>query len=307
MPRVRAGRPRQRRSTGGGCVHARSRRRCCRSTPRWPRSARRRCGARRLGAPHRAASPDFCDVPAIVRATRGLSMACPRRPHPRHGDGCRRGARNIDQGLALTPRRSPTGSLPRRAVGAGARVHGAARAAGLPTVAVCRSRSSSRTRPRSPAAHGGLHAVARPHLCDHGDRPARDLGPVGFTPAGLPVGLQIVGGGDARPTCCAPRPRWSGNWRSTGARRAATTRRPGTAPTARDRPDAAAQKQRARRRERSLHEPHARFLRQPRALAPVARDAGRDDVLPRRVATARARHAWSTVSAREPRPQYWHR
>ena len=152
----------------------------------------------RLGARTEHASPDFTDLQAIVRATRGLSMVVYHDDHIRdHGDVLQAGLRgNIEQGLALTSQEIADGLRRRSALWEQVRgVHGRPR----PAVPPHRPRSC-----RSP--------VERPYPTEIAGRtmenytqwlslayaitvtglPVISL-PVGFTAAGLPVGLQIVG------------------------------------------------------------------------------------------------------------------
>ena len=78
-----------------------------------------------------------------------------------------------------------------------------------------------------------------------------------------------------------------------GRHQAATRRRrrtpPGTAPSARDLRRREADEEHRRRRARRVRELHLHLVQQPVALAQVARRAGGDDVLPDRLAAARAR------------------
>ena len=245
---------------------------------------------RRLGASvTSAASPDFGDVRQIVLATRGLSMAMAHDDHIERttASACRPGCVwNIDQGLALTPAEIGAGIAAARALWERVRAFMADHELlACPTVAV----------PPFPVEQPYPTEIAGVPLADYTHwffltyaitltgLPAISI-PCGFTAPACRSACSSSGAVAGRRTCCAPRPRWSGNWRSTGARRAATTRRPETAPTGRDRriPRQAAA---PRRSERRCNEPHARFLRQPRTLG-----AGCTARRPRRRSPTTCRH-----------------
>ncbi len=152
----------------------------------------------RLGARVEGASPDFADLQAIVRATRGLSMVVYHDDHIRdHGDVLQAGLRgNIEQGLALTsPRTSPTGSAAGRRCGSRCGSSWpAASCCASPPLPSSRSRSSSPTRREiaGRTMENYTHWLSLTYAITVTGLPVISL-PVGFTAAGLPVGLQIVG------------------------------------------------------------------------------------------------------------------
>jgi amidase len=164
---------------------------------------------RRLGARVERASPDFADVDEIVLATRGLSMVA------RHAEKLPRWREqmspqlvwNVEQGLRLTPEAIGRGERLRTALWHRVREFMSRRELLVtPTVAV----------PPFP--------VERPYPTEIGGRPLEHYAqwfyltyaisltglpaisvPCGFTRAGLPVGLQIVGRrlSDAAVLCAA--------------------------------------------------------------------------------------------------------
>ena len=150
-----------------------------------------------LGARIEHASPDFHDVRAIVRATRGLSMVVYHDDHYRdHAAALQSGLRgNIEQGLALTSPQIADGL--RRRTALWEQVRGFMADRELLCV------------PTSPIMP---FAVEQPFPTEIAGRAMEDYTewlsltyaitvtglpvislPVGFTAAGLPVGMQIVG------------------------------------------------------------------------------------------------------------------
>ena len=152
---------------------------------------------RSVGARMDAASPDFGDVPEIVRLTRGLLMVARHADKlPEHRSVLQPGlVENTEQGLALSPREIAEGELLRTRQWQRVREFLSTRDVWLmPTMAV----------PAFPIEH--------PHVMEIDGRPVGKamqrsfltymvsvLGlpaisiPCGFTSSGLPVGLQIVG------------------------------------------------------------------------------------------------------------------
>jgi amidase len=150
-----------------------------------------------LGARTEHASPDFRDVRTIVRATRGLSMVVHHDDHYRdHADALQAGLRgNIELGLSLTSPQIADGLRRRTALWEQVRGFMADRELlCLPTAPVV------------------PFAVEQPYPTEIAGRRMEDYTewlsltyaitvtglpvislPVGFTAAGLPVGMQIVG------------------------------------------------------------------------------------------------------------------
>jgi amidase len=152
---------------------------------------------RRLGASVTTDSPDFGDVRRIVLATRGLSMAMAHADHiERDRERMQPGlVWNVDQGMALTPAEIGAGIAARTALWERVRAFMERyELLACPTVAV----------PPFPVEQPYPAAVAGIPLADYTQwffltyaitltgLPALSL-PCGFTRAGLPVGLQLVG------------------------------------------------------------------------------------------------------------------
>lgn len=152
---------------------------------------------RSLGARVEAACPDMSDVPEIVRLTRGLLMVARHADKlPEHRAILQSGlVENTEAGLALTPREIAEGELARTRQWQRVREFLDTRDLWLtPTMAV----------PAFPIEHPHIlevngrpvgKAMQRSHLTYAFSvlgLPAISI-PCGFTRAGLPVGLQIVG------------------------------------------------------------------------------------------------------------------
>ncbi len=151
----------------------------------------------RLGARTEQASPDFTDLCAIVRATRGLSMVVYHDDHIRdHGDALQAGLRgNIEQGLALTSQEIADGLRRRSALWEQVRGFMAGRdLLCLPTAPVVPF-PVEQPYPTEIAGHrmeNYTQWLSLTYAITVTGLPVISL-PVGFTAAGLPVGLQIVG------------------------------------------------------------------------------------------------------------------
>ena len=152
---------------------------------------------RSLGARTEAACPDMSDVPEIVRLTRGLLMVARHADKlPEHRAVLQAGlVENTEAGLKLTPREIAEGELARTRQWQRVREFLETRDVWLtPTMAV----------PAFPIEHPHIlevngqpvgKAMQRSHLTYAFSvlgLPAISI-PCGFTRAGLPVGLQIVG------------------------------------------------------------------------------------------------------------------
>ena len=151
----------------------------------------------RLGARTQRASPDFSDLQAIVRATRGLSMVVYHDDHIReHGDALQAGLRgNIEQGLALTSQEIADGLRRRSALWEQVRGFMADRELlCLPTAPVVPFpvEQPYPTEIAGRTMENYTHWLSLTYAITVTGLPVISL-PVGFTAAGLPVGLQIVG------------------------------------------------------------------------------------------------------------------
>jgi amidase len=151
----------------------------------------------RLGARTEHASPDFGDLPAIVRTTRGLSMVVHHEDHLRdHGDALQAGLRgNIQQGLTLTPTEIADGLRRRAALWEQVRTFMAGRELlCLPTAPVVPFPVEQRypTEIAGRTMENYIEWLSLTYAITVTGLPVLSL-PVGFTAAGLPVGLQIVG------------------------------------------------------------------------------------------------------------------
>ena len=151
----------------------------------------------RLGARTERASPDFADLQAIVRATRGLSMVVYHDDHIRdHGDALQAGLRgNIEQGLALTSQEIADGLRRRSALWEQVRGFMADRELlCLPTAPVVPFpvEQPYPTEIAGRTMENYTHWLSLTYAITVTGLPVISL-PVGFTTAGLPVGLQIVG------------------------------------------------------------------------------------------------------------------
>jgi amidase len=151
----------------------------------------------RLGARTEHASPDFSDLLAIVRATRGLSMVVHHDDHLRdHRDVLQAGLRgNIEQGLALTAQEIADGLRRRSALWEQVRGFMADRellclpTAPVPPFAV---EQPYPTEIAGRKMESYTQWLSLTYAITVTGLPVISL-PVGFTAAGLPVGLQIVG------------------------------------------------------------------------------------------------------------------
>ncbi len=140
---------------------------------------------RAAGARLEAACPDMSDVPEVVRLTRGLLMVARHADKlPAHRAALQPGlVENTEQGLALSPREIAQGELLRTRLWHGVREFLAERDVWLtPTAATPPFPIEQPSPGRSFLTYAfsvlGLPAISIP---------------CGFTRAGLPVGLQIVG------------------------------------------------------------------------------------------------------------------
>jgi amidase len=150
-----------------------------------------------LGARTEHASPDFRDLRAIVRATRGLSMVVYHDDHLRdHGAVLQAGLRsNIEQGRALTPSQIADGLRRRGALWDQVRGFMADRELlCLPTAPILpfAVEQPYPTEIAGRAMEDYTEWLSLTYAITVTGLPVISL-PVGFTAAGLPVGMQIVG------------------------------------------------------------------------------------------------------------------
>jgi amidase len=151
---------------------------------------------RSLGAKVETASPDFSEMKDIVRGTRAVTMVAMQADKlPGWREKLQKDlVRDIDQGLTATARTSRAAR--RCAPRCGTACASSWRAG---SCSCCRRwrcprfRWSSRIRPKSTENAERLYRVVLPHIRNHADWPAGDLGAVRFHASGLPVGLQLVG------------------------------------------------------------------------------------------------------------------
>jgi amidase len=152
---------------------------------------------RRLGAHVEQAAPDMAGLREIVRATRGLSMVVGHEADLRdHGDLLQAGLRgNIEQGLALTPSAIADGVRRRGELWERMRVFMADRdllclpVSPIPPFAV-EQRWPTEVNGRPMETY--IEWLSLSYAITVTGLPVLAL-PVGFTAAGLPVGMQIVG------------------------------------------------------------------------------------------------------------------
>jgi amidase len=150
-----------------------------------------------LGARTEHASPDFRDVRAIVRATRGLSMVTYHEDHYRdHAADLQAGVRgNIEQGLSLTAPQIADGLRRRTALWEQVRGFMADRELlCVPTAPVLPFPVEQRypTQIAGREMEDYTEWLSLTYAITLTGLPVISL-PVGFTAAGLPVGMQMVG------------------------------------------------------------------------------------------------------------------